>query len=433
MQMNILDFLTQRRDNRPHSKVDIDAFIQEATAGNIPDYQVAAWLMAAFLNPLDEAQTADLTLSMAHSGDRLDLTGLPKPWVDKHSTGGVGDKTSLVTLPLLASCGLTVVKMSGRGLGITGGTVDKLESIPGFRMDLTPEEMVAQAGEIGLAVTGQTPRLAPADKLLYGLRDVTATVPCIPLIASSILSKKIAGGAEVVVLDVKCGSGAFMRDLDSATNLAKWLKEIGTRCGLTIEVEITDMDQPLGVACGNVLEVLEAVHTLRGEGPARFQELCLHVTGVALHAAGMEPSIEQGIQKATEKLLSGAAYRKAEQWFAAQGADPKVLASDNWAPHAPVITKVRSDQAGWVERYDAETVGRIVVDLGGGRHKKEDDIDTTVGVMCHREVGDRVEVGDLLGVIHARNQADSDRAVASLKQAVHVVQNEVAKRPLVLG
>lgn len=431
--MNILEFLAQRRDNRVHSVADIQAFVQGATRGDIPDYQVAAWLMAAYLNPLDAAQTAALTLAMADSGDRLDLSSLPKPWVDKHSTGGVGDKTTLVTLPLLAACGLTVVKMSGRGLGITGGTVDKLESVPGFRMDLTPEEMIAQAGRIGLAVTGQTPRLAPADKLFYGLRDVTSTVPSIPLIASSILSKKIAGGAETVVLDVKCGSGAFMNDLAQAKELARWLRDIGTECGLRVEAEITDMDQPLGQACGNTLEVLEAIHTLQDRGPARFTELCLHVTGVALHACGAEPTLEKGIAKATEKLKSGAAFRKAQQWFEAQGADPKVLEDDSWAVRAPIQLELNATSAGFVQQMDARAIGQAVVDLGGGRQTKEDTIDHRVGVVCHAEVGDSVSTGQQLLTLHAGSAEDAERVVAHLQGAVTVTEERVEKRPLVLG
>lgn len=303
--MNFQDIIAAKRDGLKHTKPELEWLAKAAACGEVPDYQLSAWLMAAYLHPLDSEETAWLTLSMAGTGERLDLTGLPKPWVDKHSTGGVGDKTTIVLLPLLAACGLTMVKMSGRGLGITGGTVDKLLSVPGFRMDLTPEELKAQAKRIGLAITGLTPNLAPADKVLYALRDATATVDSIPLIVSSILSKKIAGGAETVVLDVKAGSGAFMKTVPEARKLASALSDTAAIAGLKTRLAITDMSQPLGRTVGNSLEVEEAGAVLTGNEPSRFAELCLDLAALTLVAVGVEPGMDRARAKALHALAGG--------------------------------------------------------------------------------------------------------------------------------
>jgi pyrimidine-nucleoside phosphorylase len=390
--MDLQAAIGRRRDGGPSTAEDFQNLAHGAADGSTPDYQLSAWLMAAFLNPLTPSETAELTLAMADSGERLDLSGLPKPWVDKHSTGGVGDKTSLVVLPMLAACGLTVVKMSGRGLGITGGTIDKLSSVPGFRTDLSPEELKAQAKSIGIALTGQTPRLAPADKALYALRDATGTVESIPLIASSILSKKIAGGAEVIVLDVKCGSGAFMRDLESARALKQMLEDIGGHAGLTVRAFISDMDQPLGRCAGNALEVKEAIRVLKGE-TGRFRELCVHCVRTVLEACGLP-------DRAVEVLEGGSALAKAKEWFAAQGGDLTVFESEDWG-RAAVVREVRAAQAGWVERVDARRIGELVVNLGGGRKRKEDAIDPAVGCEVLVEVGDQVRAGDAVLRVHS--------------------------------
>ncbi len=286
MLVDVQNISSKRQQGLGNSRQELRIVADGAADGSLTDEELTAWLKAAYDHPLSPEETAQLTLAMAESGERLDLTGLPKPWVDKHSTGGVGDKTTIVLLPLLAACGLTVVKMSGRGLGITGGTVDKLGSVPGFRLDLSPDEMKEQAGRIGIALTGQTPRLAPADKRLYALRDVTGTVGSVPLIVSSILSKKIAGGAETVILDVKCGSGAFMKTLLKAEALAQALQDTANLCALNLHTSITDMDQPLGHAVGNALEVKEAIRVLKGEEIGRFRDLCLHFAGKALLATG---------------------------------------------------------------------------------------------------------------------------------------------------
>lgn len=395
-----------------------------AASGTVPDYQLAAWLMAAYLKPLSLDETAWLTKSMAASGAQIDRTGLPKPWVDKHSTGGVGDKTSIVLLPMLAACGVTTVKMSGPGLGITGGTVDKLSAIPGFRTSLSPEEMRKQAEEVGIAWSGQSPDLAPADKALYALRDATATVESIPLIASSILCKKIASGAEVVVMDVKCGSGAFMKDLAQARALAKALEDVGERCGLTVRSVVTDMDQPLGRAAGNALEVSEAFEVLGG-ARGSVRDLCVHVCALTL-AAAQHLTWSSALDKSQNVLDSGEAAEKARLWIEAQGGDLTGL------PRARVVREVTSGQAGWVGRVDAAAVGSCVVDLGGGRKRKGDKIDVTVGVETLKRVGGQVAEGEALFRVHAASEPAAEVAMQALGSAVSVSESRVADRPLIL-
>lgn len=423
--MKFVDLIATKRDGRKHTAAELEMIARGAADGSVPDYQLSAWLMAAYLNGLDTEETAELTRAMAASGDRVDLTGLPKPWVDKHSTGGVGDKTTLVLLPLLAACGLTVVKMSGRGLGITGGTVDKLESLPGMRLDLTPEEMKEQAARIGLALTGQTPRLAPADKALYALRDVTATVASIPLITASILSKKMAGGAEVVILDVKCGRGAFMRNLEDALALKDSLERVGSAAGLKVKAVVTDMDQPLGGAVGNALEVREAWRimtpgTALTSAELRFRELVVHLATLTLDTVGVA-----GDPAAT--LDSGDALMKANEWLRAQGADPSVFVT-GWA-HAPFVRPVASP-GGYLADLDARVVGEIALDLGAGRRRKEDQIDHRVGIEIFGPVGTRFD-GDWARV-HAADESSADRAVEALASAAKWSKTRVKARPLIL-
>lgn len=422
--MNFVDVIARKRDGGVNTEADFELIASVAASGDERlDYQLSAWLMAAFLNGLNDTETAQLTLAMARSGARLDLSGLPGPVVDKHSTGGVGDKTTIVLLPMLAASGLSVVKMSGAGLGITGGTVDKLGCVPGFRLDLSPEEMVAQAARMGVALTGQTPSLAPADKKLYALRDTTGTVANLSLITASILSKKIAGGAQTVVLDVKCGSGAFMQDLAQAEALRASLERVGAEAGLTVRALITDMDQPLGSAVGNALEVKEAIRILRGEtrgpGEERFLGLCVRLAEVACAEAGVEFRPE-------------GAEAKAREWFETQGADGRVFESEDWCV-APVIREIRAESAGWVERVDARGVGQVALDLGAGRKSKTDVIDPTVGVEVFAPVGSRVDVGAVLGRIHAASDADADRLAGELAAQWTVVSAEVAARPIVLN
>lgn len=431
--MTIRDLIAAKRDGKRHRPEEFKLLAQLAADGSVPEYQLSAWLMAAYLNGLDEEETTDLTLAMAESGERLDLSALPKPWVDKHSTGGVGDKTTIALLPILAAAGLTVVKMSGRGLGITGGTVDKLASIPGFRLDLSPDEMIAQAGRIGLALTGQTPHLAPADKTLYALRDATETVASLPLIVSSILSKKIAGGAEILGLDVKCGSGAFMGDLERARALASALKRVGERCGLSVHATITDMDQPLGRAAGNALEVREAFDTLKpGSSPTRFGDLVRHLAAETLVAVQQAKSLEEGRAIVERLLASGTPLGRARMWVGAQGGDPKVVDGSADLPSAPVELEVGATGGGWVQRVDARTVGQVVVELGGGRLVASDAIDPGVGVETLVEVGDRVDAGSPSFRVHARSEDDAQVASAALLKGLILAQDPVEPVPVVL-
>jgi pyrimidine-nucleoside phosphorylase len=410
LSFDIHKFLATRRDGGVHSREELFEFSLRVGHGGLPDYQVSAWLMAAVLRPLGREETVWLTQGMAASGCRLDLSGLPKPWVDKHSTGGVGDKTTLVLLPLLAACGLSLVKMSGRGLGITGGTLDKLASVPGFRLDPSPEELVAVASEVGCALSGQSPLLAPADKALYALRDATETVASLPLIVSSILSKKLAGGAETVMIDVKCGSGGFMPDLASASSLATSLREVGAACGLAVRTAITDMSQPLGAFVGNALEVNEAWAVLSGaplSGPSlRFRELCLGLAKETLAACGM--SVDPA-----SVLESGQALSVAERWFRAQGATA--------LPPLPVTglveTVVSAPRSGFVSVLDAGSVGRLVLGMGGGRRAKEDAIDVSVGVQVHVCVGDFVPAGMPLLTVFGRTAADVSDLVCEITES----------------
>lgn len=426
--MNFVEIIARRRDGLASLPGDLPTVAQGAADGSVPDYQLAAWLMAAFLNPLSTQETAELTLAMAQSGEVLDRSGLPHPWFDKHSTGGVGDKTTIALLPILVACGMTVVKMSGRGLGMTGGTIDKLEAVPGFRTDLEPEAMLDLARRTGLALSGQTPRLAPADKALYALRDVTGTVANVPLITASILSKKIAAGAECVVLDVKCGSGAFMSDIQAAQTLRQSLVQTGEAAGLRVVARVTDMDQPLGAAVGNALEVKEAIRVVQGAElsptEARFRDLLLEFARDSLAVAGIDADPAAAI-------ASGRAAEVMRQWFAEQGGDGSVFESEDWAV-APVQRTVVAERGGTVAQVSAHGVGHAVLNLGAGRRTKEDVIDPRVGAIMHVAVGTRVQAGEPLVTIHAASEADADAAEAMLRQAIQVGEAEVAPRSLFL-
>ncbi len=439
--MTFLDSIVVKRDGGVNSREQLDELARGAADGSVPDYQLSAWLMAAYVKGLDPKETADLTLAMAHSGERLDLTGLPRPWLDKHSTGGVGDKTTLVVLPILAACGVTVVKMSGRGLGTTGGTIDKLESVPGFRTDLMPEEMVAQAKRIGIALSGQTPRLAPADKALYALRDVTGTVASIPLITASILSKKIAGGAETVVLDVKCGSGAFMKSLTEAESLAHSLVETGRLCGLQMRAVITDMDQPLGSTVGNALEVKEALAVLDPsysstlddteeddtDGRRRFFNLCVGLAGHALEAVG-----KGNHEDALAAVRSGRALTKLKVWFEAQGCSIDLDQDVNWQEPRTKRDVVLDGESGYVSRVCAKTVGEVALELGAGRVTKDDPIDPTAGVTVMRGIGSKILPGEPLFEMQSSRDVDWGQLSTRLRQAVSVSSEQVGGvRPLI--
>jgi pyrimidine-nucleoside phosphorylase len=424
--MNILEILAKRRDGEVHQTEELRFLARGAATGEIPDYQLAAWLMAAYLRPLSLPETAALTLALADSGRRIDLSDLPEPLLDKHSTGGVGDKTSLVLLPLLASCGVTIVKLSGRGLGITGGTLDKIESVPGLRTDLTPDQAKEQARKIGLALCGQSPDLAPADGVLYALRDVTATVGSVPLIVSSILSKKLAGGSPRVLLDVKCGSGAFRHSLQEATELAVALRAVGAEVGLEVRPVITDMDQPLGRTVGNALEVREALEVLRGELDSRFARFCLELAARALALCGLDAAL------AERALRSGSALERALVWLEAQGADLRRFDEGRGLPAAPVVREVPAPASGWVRRVDARTVGNVAMRLGAGRLHKSDRIDPRVGVEVLVAVGSRVERSHPVFRVHAASEPDAVSAQESLLRGLELSETPTEPRPTVL-
>ena len=435
--MDFRTIIAKRREGMAHSKEELEFLANGAASGDIPDYQLSAWLMAAYLKPLTDAETGMLTVAMADSGERLDLTGVPKPWVDKHSTGGVGDKTTLVLAPLLAACGLTVVKMSGRGLGITGGTIDKLHAIPGFSSDLTPKKMIAQAKKIGIAVAGQTNHLAPADKALYALRDVTETVSSLPLIVSSILSKKIAGGAETVILDVKCGSGSFNPTREQEEKLADALVSVGKHAGLRVFAGITDMDQPLGRTVGNALEVAEAIEVLTKpeaelrSNTKRFRELCRYYGAIALRVSGVASSSGEALERIEDTLKGGRALEKANEWIKAQGATVD-FGDTTWIPRAAVQLDLHAQIAGCVGKVDARTIGEIALDLGAGRKTKDDEIDLSAGLEIHVKVGDLISQDHKLATIHAATQELADAAMARLIHAIQVQTAPIPPRPILI-
>lgn len=430
----VLAIITKKRDGEALTREEIAEIVLGYVRGEVPDYQVSAWLMVCFLNGLNEEETLALTQIMAESGDRLDLSPVPAPTVDKHSTGGVGDKTSLVLVPLLASAGCSIAKMSGRGLGFTGGTVDKLESIPGFQTALDMETMVEQVRRIGCCLAGQTDRLVPADKKLYALRDATATVESIPLIASSIMSKKLAGGARHIILDVKVGEGAFMRDVANARSLAQTLIAIGRGAGRQIRALLTDMSQPLGRTVGNALEVREAIETLTPNAPhhPRFYALCLRLAGEALHLCGLAPTIEAGIEQARQRLHAGDALDKFRRLVEAQGGNPKVIEDPHLLPSAPYTAEVLASESGYIHTIHPRKVAYTALQLGAGRQKKEDSIDPAVGIEIFKSVGDRVERGEPLFRVHARTQAQLNEAVAELESAYQLSSTEVSSVEVVL-
>ncbi len=403
--MRAVDIIARKRDGAALSAEEIDFFVQGFTKGTIPDYQVAAWLMAVVLRGMDRQETIDLTMAIVHSGQQLDLSDVAPFVADKHSTGGVGDKTTLVVAPLAAAAGLYVAKMSGRGLGFTGGTLDKLESIPGFKADLSVDEFRSQLKATGIVVTGQSADLAPADGKLYSLRDVTATVDSLPLIASSIMSKKIAAGTNGIVLDVKVGHGAFMSTEEQALTLASLMVHIGEGMGRRVRAVISDMDQPLGNAVGNTLELREALDTLHGAGPADFRRHCLAIAGQMLLLAGRAPDPGQAAARLEQVLDSGQALAKFRQWITAQGGDSAYVDDPGRLPAASYRREVQAPQAGYVAGVNAREIGLTAMLLGGGRAKKEDQVDHAVGVVLQAKVGDRVEAGQPLFVIHANDEA----------------------------
>jgi pyrimidine-nucleoside phosphorylase len=401
--MRAVDIIIKKRDRGELTREEIGFFVNGFTLGDIPDYQASAFAMAVALNGMTPRETTDLTLAMAHSGQMLDLSDVVDLAVDKHSSGGVGDKTSLAVLPIVAACGLSVGKMSGRGLGFSGGTLDKLESIPGFRVNLTTEEFKRQLRERGIVLTGQSLDLAPADGKLYALRDVTGTVQSIPLIASSIMCKKLAAGAQAIVLDVKTGLGAFMQSLDEARTLANLMVDIGKLAGREVVALLSDMNQPLGCAVGNSLEVIEAIETLKGGGPADFREHCLHVCAHMLVLGKRAKNLEKGRMMAEKSIADGSAFYKFRVLVKAQGGDVSFVEDTSRFPRAKFVEVVEAPRSGFVSQVQARSVGEAAVTLGAGRAKKSDPVDHAVGFVIHKKVGDKVEAGEALFTVHAND------------------------------
>jgi len=431
--MRAVEIIAKKRDGEELSRGEIDFFIQGYTRDEIPDYQASALAMAILLKGMTPHETTDLALAMAHSGEVLDLSGVVPIAVDKHSTGGVGDKTTLVAEPVVAACGLPFGKMSGRGLDFSGGTLDKMESIPGYRTNLSTDEFIHQLRTVGLVLTGQTAELAPADGKLYALRDVTATVSSIPLIASSIMSKKIASGAQALVLDVKMGLGAFMPDLDQARQLAELLVSIARLAGLKAVALLSDMNQPLGNAVGNALEVIEAIQTLQGGGPPDFREHSLVVAGHLLAVGGKAADNLEGQQIAEKALRDGRGWAMFKRLVAAQGGDTEYVENPGRLPAASLVETVPAPQSGYLRSIDACVVGETARALGGGRSKKGDPIDHAVGVVLHHKVGDKIEAGQLLFSVHANDPARLEEARRRLLEAHTWSDEPVHTLPLFHG
>lgn len=429
--MRFYDILLKKRNGQELSTEEIQYAINGYVRDQIPDYQMSAFCMAVYFQGMTRRETIDLTISMARSGDTLDLSDIPGIKVDKHSTGGVGDKTTLVLCPLVAACGVPVAKMSGRGLGHTGGTLDKLSAIPGFTTELTIERFISQVKSIGISVAGQTGDLAPADKRLYALRDVTATVDSIPLIASSIMSKKLAAGADGFVLDVKVGRGAFMPTEDLARKLAQLMVDIGQGAGKTVVAYLTAMNQPLGYAVGNSLEVMEAIQTLKGEGPDDLVELCLTLGAEMLVIGGKTQAPEKARQMLEDALSSGRALRKLEELVRAQGGDPRAIHDVSLLPTAPVKTNVTSNVSGYIANLDALAIGTASMRLGAGRQRKEDAIDLGAGILLRKKMGDAVREGDILATLYSTKDPDP-QVVEAVKAAFTVGPVPVRSEKLII-
>lgn len=428
--MRAVDIIIKKRDKSELTREEIGFFIKGFVSGDVADYQASAFAMAVLLNGMTPRETTDLTLAMAHSGQMLDLSDVVDLAVDKHSSGGVGDKTSLAVLPIVAACGLPVGKMSGRGLGFSGGTLDKLESIPGYRVDLTTDEFKKQLNDKGIVLTGQSLDLAPADGKLYALRDVTGTVQSISLIASSIMCKKLAAGAQAILLDVKTGLGAFMETLDEARQLAELMVDIGKLAGREVVALLSDMNQPLGNAVGNSLEVIEATETLRGAGPEDFREHCLHVSAHMLVLGKRARDLSEGRVMAEKSIADGSAFEKLIVLVQAQGGDVSYIEDPSRFPRAEYVEVVASPQNGYLAQIQARSVGEAAVTLGAGRAKKSDPIDHAVGFIIHHKVGDKVERGEPLFTIHANDESKLAEARETVLVAHSFSADKIAPLPL---
>ena len=429
--MRMYDIIMKKRNGAELTEEEIQYFIEGYTKGEVPDYQVSALMMAIFFRKMTQRETLSLTMAMAHSGDMLDLSAIHGVKVDKHSTGGVGDKTSLALAPMVAACGIPVAKMSGRGLGHTGGTIDKLESFPGFSTALTRQRFIDNVNRIGIAIMGQTADLAPADKKLYALRDVTATVDNMSLIASSIMSKKLAAGADAIVLDVKTGSGSFMKAEADARALAEEMVQIGRNAGRKTYAVISDMDQPLGLAVGNALEVKEAVATLRGEGPEDFMELCLTLGSLMLIAGGKTDSAEEARQMLKGVIADGSALNRLAVFVEAQGGDRRAVYDTELLPKAEILHPILAPADGFIDHIICDEVGICSLLLGGGRETLHSGIDLSVGLVLCKKAGDVVRKGDILAVIHANDEKKAQEAQKRYLAACRITQAPPEKRPLI--
>lgn len=426
-----IDVIRKKRDAIELSREEIEGLVNAYTKGEVPDYQVSAWLMAVVLRGMTRPETAALTDAMLRSGEVLDLSDLPARKVDKHSTGGVGDKTSLVLAPLVAAAGIAVPMISGRGLGHTGGTLDKLEAIPGFNVNLPVAEFRRLLEVCGCAMIGQTAEIAPADRKLYALRDVTGTVESPYLICASIMSKKLAEGIDALVLDVKTGSGAFMKNEKDAAFLAELMVETGERMGKQVVALITDMDQPLGNMIGNALEVVEVIDVLKDGGPADLKELCLELAGWMLHLGGATKTVEEGKKRSADLIASGAALEKFRRMIEQQGGDACVIDDAGRLPRARHTLRVTSVKSGYVSSMQCEQIGTACVILGGGRERKEDSVDPAVGIVLHKKVGDRISAGEGIATIHYNDESRGERARSLISESCHIEDIAPERRPLI--
>ena len=418
--MNTIEIITRKRDGGILTREEIDYLVTGFTEGNIPDYQMSAFLMAVYFRGMNREETVALTEVMKESGDVADLSGIRGIKVDKHSTGGVGDKTTLIAGPIAAACGVPVAKMSGRGLGFTGGTVDKLESIPGYRTSISEEDFINQVNDKGIAVIGQTGQIAPADKKIYALRDVTGTVENLSLITSSIMSKKLASGSDAILLDVKCGSGAFMKTRDDAEKLASLMVEIGNAAGRRTMAVITDMNQPLGCAVGNSLEVEEAIEVLKNRGPEDITELSVNLAGLMVYLGDMADSRESGKEKARQALENGSALEKFRELAAGQGGDPDITEDTSRLPHSSLSLDMTAWEDGYVTQIDAMKIGLASQHTGAGRETKEDTVDLSAGIKFHRKVGDSVKKNDVICSLYGNSIKKLQKALEEARNAVKI-------------
>ncbi len=431
--MRIYDIIKKKRDNEALSKDEIKFFVEKYSKGEMPDYQASALLMAIYLNKMNKEETAYLTEAMMNSGEVIDLSEINGIKVDKHSTGGVGDKTTIALAPLVAACGAPVAKMSGRGLGHTGGTLDKLESIPGLSIEMSAEKFIDSVNDIKIAVCGQTASIAVADKKMYALRDVTATVDNISLIAASIMCKKLASGADAIVLDVKTGDGAFMKTLDDSFELAKEMVEIGTAMNRETIGIISDMDEPLGSAVGNSLEVIEAIEALKGRGPKDFMTLCETLGAYMLVSSKIASDYEDGVRRIKEALESGAALEKFKEFVVNQGGDSRVAEDYSLLPKAAHTVEIKSEKTGFIEKIEAESVGVSAMILGAGRETKEDELDLSAGIILKKKVGDFVNEGETLAIMHFNRENKLEDAQRRLKNSYIISEEKSEPKKLIYG